>query len=189
MATVHDADTGMLVRRCSCDSCFYCDVLLAPRHEHDHCHEWKDRTPLAAWPLNMQGDGLGAVLNSIRNWSHLSEYPRPSEIIEAAGNYETHWSVWSPAARLYYAKLTVVAAREDLMRRIQLARSILGAGLCSPDEVAEDVGIQTAIAHQIAESGDFTGFDIRGPWRRVVARAIERDTGALDRGGISPHGR
>ncbi len=49
------------------DTCTYCDMLLPPRHEHDHfpeakrhggkkkvcaclnCHELKDRTPLQNW--------------------------------------------------------------------------------------------------------------------------------------------
>jgi excisionase family DNA binding protein len=58
MPTTHEAAPW----RCPCETCFYCDCYLAPRHEHDHfpvpvahggtetvpacmnCHELKDRT-------------------------------------------------------------------------------------------------------------------------------------------------
>jgi hypothetical protein len=66
--------------------CFFCDVSLSPRHEHDHypvpqrhggtetvptclnCHDLKDRVPLAGWPSEVlapameQAGPLGRVL-------------------------------------------------------------------------------------------------------------------------------
>lgn len=57
-------------RCCELEKCFYCDMPLAPGHDHDHfpvpfrfggtdmvpccknCHMLKDRIPLDRWPVN-----------------------------------------------------------------------------------------------------------------------------------------
>ena len=56
-------------------SCFYCNAVLSPRHEHDHfpiparhggettvpvcinCHDMKDRVPLKDWPVSLVLEG------------------------------------------------------------------------------------------------------------------------------------
>lgn len=64
--------------KCACEqpSCFYCDVRLSVRHEHDHwptaqrhggtstipvclnCHDLKDRIPLHRWPDGLWVDAM-----------------------------------------------------------------------------------------------------------------------------------
>jgi len=62
-----------MARCVGCETCFYCERLLSPRHEHDHfpipqraggietvpacvdCHDLKDRFTLDSWPIHMLG--------------------------------------------------------------------------------------------------------------------------------------
>lgn len=79
----------------SCERiCFYCDVTLSPRHEHDHfptakrhggqsvvaiclnCHDLKDRVPLDDWPVELvlrafkEAGPLGRLL--VAKCSHIA---------------------------------------------------------------------------------------------------------------------
>lgn len=163
----------MRERKCSCETCYYCDGYLPPRHEHDHfpvpaslrgtatvpacmnCHEWKDRAPLAVWPMNMHGEALYEVLASI-DCAPLagmeSTSPLLKAVLKGVGDYRKRWADWSPWARLFYAKLTNLAAREDLLRRLRLAREIAASGGYGADEIAEVAGIQRHTAERAIET-------------------------------------
>lgn len=169
MATTHDKETGLRIRKCDCAECFYCDALLAPRHEHDHfpvpaslrgdvtvpacgnCHEWKDRSTLKAWPLDMHGAGLMAILGSVdvADLGDPDSTPVVAVLLAAVGDYSRFWAAWSWEARIYYAKLTVVASVEEYLRRVALARALL-TETDDPAQIAAQVGIRDAAARRIA---------------------------------------
>jgi hypothetical protein len=186
MTTLRDPDTGVRLRNCPCVTCYYCDVLLAPRHEHDHfpvpaslrgkdtvpacinCHEWKDRTPLSVWPMGLHCDGLQTVLGTV-DAAAMGVCPEPAALLDAVGDYQRFWPSWSMEARLYYAKVTVIAARAELRCRIDLARTSLARPGSNPDAVADAVGIERHIAKQIADAATERHGDL-DLWPGVVDR-------------------
>ena len=120
--------------RCEEETCFYCGTLLSRRHEHDHfpvpkraggtetvaacvnCHDLKDRTPLAAWPV-------AATLDAVRGL--ISVFPPvPLRILDQPEQLLT-WLFETTAARPD-VHLTPTWARISTPTRLVIAKLLFG---------------------------------------------------------------
>lgn len=108
-------DDDRCARR-GCTQCFYCEMPLAFRHEHDHfpvpanaggsetvatcmnCHELKDRTPFRHHVAF--GNGIAELVFVCGVTSD-----DPYQIVSQVGDYRQHWRQLSPIGRIVYAKL------------------------------------------------------------------------------------
>lgn len=127
-------------RHHDCERCFYCEMYLSSRHEHDHfpvrwsyggegtvpvcvnCHDLKDRVHLDNWPILAQLNGFDELFDAL--------VPRSDLETEAKGPMSRGFPAWfsaylqwpvvekkwprlSPIARVLYGKLAVI----DELRR------------------------------------------------------------------------
>lgn len=121
-------------RHLDCDRCYYCEMYLSTRHEHDHfplqwtyggegtvpvcvnCHDLKDRVSLTKWPLIGTSMAFEEVLESLvpsreverQSGEMPDEYPHWLLVHLRWVAVKGTWISLSPIARVLIAKLLVI---------------------------------------------------------------------------------
>lgn len=148
-------------RHLDCDRCYYCEMYLSTRHEHDHfplqwtfggegtvpvcvnCHDLKDRVSLENWPLIAASVAFEEIFDEfvprgeIDRLSSMDQVPQeyPDWLLVRlrwVAVKET-WRALSPIARVLVAKLLVI----DQMGRQHAWRTWSGLDADADEERAE----------------------------------------------------
>lgn len=82
-----------------------------------NCHEVKDRTLLADWPLDFAFAGFAEMIDSLGVVASEDANARSLQGAElqewiTGSDYRKHWDDWSVKARLAYAKIRAIGPHE-----------------------------------------------------------------------------